>query len=234
MDLEKAFLAKRSAGFPHRAGRHIHETEIPSSCQNRERDQRMFDCWDSPMSSWYEVYDNVDIQSMTRKRAAALTGVVTIVIMVSITALAVGMEGSLPLPAAALIIVLAWAGFAWWCTRRYRSLRRQVWCVKLSQQEIVGYDYARRRSELEWLHVECIDIGDSALLVVGPGHLTLEIAHLFPDFAELSHRILYYAESYDVPVHVNGRPWEQLDVYSLFPFLQLDTPSSPTHGSTSR
>ncbi len=186
------------------------------------------------MSSWYEVYDNVDVQSMTRKRAASMTGVVTLAIMVSITALAVGLEGSIPAAAAALLIVLTWGGFAWWCTVRYRSLRRQVWCVKLSQDEIVGYDYARRRSEAAWRNVERIELGDSALFVVGRGAPTLEIAHIFPDFPELSHRIMHYADRYDIPVHVDGGPWQQLDVYALFPCLQIDTPSSPTHGSTSR
>ena len=186
------------------------------------------------MSSWYEVYDNVDVHLMTRKRAAAMTAIVTLVIMFSIASLAVGLEGSVPLPIAGLLIVAAWIVFGWWCALRYRSLRRQVWCVKLSDIEIVGYDYARRRSDVEWCRVARVEIGDAALFVVGRSGLTLEIAHLFQDFAELSHRIMHYAERYGIPVYIDGRPWQQLDVYDVYPFLHVDTPSSPTHGSASR
>lgn len=186
------------------------------------------------MSSWYEVYDNVDVQLMARKRAATMTAVVTFVIMFSITCLAVGLEGSLPLLVVVPLIAAAWLVFAWWAAFRYRSLRRLVWCVKLSDLEIVGYDYARRKSEIEWRDVVRIEITDRALVVVGSGLTVLEISHLFADFAELSHRLVNYAEDYGVPVHVDGRPWQQIDIYDVFPFLTADTPSSPTHGSASR
>lgn len=171
------------------------------------------------MSAWYEVYDNVDVQLMTRKRAAAMTGVVALVIMFSIAVLAVGMEGSLPLPAALGLITVGWVVFSGWCIHRTRRLRRLVWCVKLSDREIVGYDYERRKSSIGWLDVDRIDIRDAALVIVGRGDVHLEIAHLFPDFAELSHRIMRYGDHYSIPVFIDGRPWQQLDVYDVYPFL---------------
>ncbi len=186
------------------------------------------------MSAWYEVYDNVDVQLMARKRAATMTAVVTLVIMFSITGLAVGLEGSLPLLVVVPLIGGAWLAFAWWSVLRYRSLRRLVWCIKLSDAEIVGYDYARHKSEVDWRSVVRVEIADSALLIVGSGQVALEISHLFADYADLSHCVVNYAERYGIPVHVDGRPWQQIDVYDVFPFLTADTPSSPTHGSASR
>ncbi len=171
------------------------------------------------MSAWYEVYDNVDVQLMTRKRAAALTGAVTLAIMFSIAVLALGLEGSLPVPTALGWIALGWFGLSWWCLHRRRRLRRLVWCVKLSDREIVGYDYARNKSSLDWLDVDRIDIRDSALVVAGREDVCLEIAHLFSEFSELSHRIIRYADLYDIPVFIDGRPWQQLDVLDVFPFL---------------
>lgn len=174
------------------------------------------------MSAWYEVYDNVDVQLMTRKRAAALTGAVTLAIMFSIGVLAVGLEGSLPLSAALGLIAVGWALFTWWCLRRNRRLRSLVWCVKLSDREIVGYDYARRKSAIDWLNVERIDVRGEALIVIGRGNVCLEIAHLFRDFAELSHRIMKYGDLYSIPVYVDGRPWQQLDLQEVYPFLAED------------
>ncbi len=175
------------------------------------------------MSAWYEVYDNVDVQLMTRKRAAAMTGAVTLAIMFSIAMLAVGMEGSLPLTMSLGLIVAGWSGFTWWCLHRRRRLRSLVWCVKLSDREIVGYDYARRKSALDWLDVERIDLRETALVVVGRGGVYLQIAHLFPEFAELSHRIMSYGDHYSIPVFIDGRPWQQLNVYDVYPFLAAET-----------
>lgn len=171
------------------------------------------------MSAWYEVYDNVNVQLMTRKRAAAMTGAVTLAIMFSIMVLAFGLEGSLPLISAVGLIVSAWGGFAWWSLRRRQRLRRLVWCVKISDREIVGYDYARRKSALPWLDVDRIDVRDDALVVVGCEDVCLEIAHLFPEFAELSHRIMSYGDRHSIPVFIDGRPWQQLNVYEVYPFL---------------
>ncbi|MEX1054628.1 MAG: hypothetical protein WED81_01265, partial [Rhodothermales bacterium] len=81
-----------------------------------------------------------------------------------------------------------------------------------------------------WSSAERIDVGDRSLVVVGPNSESLEVAHLFPDFAEVSHRIAHYAESHRVPLFIGGKPWQQLDLYDVYPFLAEDT-SSSTHGS---
>jgi hypothetical protein len=37
--------------------------------------------------------------------------------------------------------------------------------------------------------------------------------------------VVHYAEQYSIPVNINGHPWQSLDVYRLFPFLEEDAPS---------
>lgn len=171
------------------------------------------------MSAWYEVYDNVDVQLLTRKRAAAMTAAVALAIMLSLALLALGLAGSFPLQAAVGLVAIGWCGFTWWCVHRRRRLRSLAWCVKISDRDIVGYDYARQKSALTWIDVERIDVRSTGLIVYGRGDVQLEIAHLFPNFPELSHRIIGYGEHHRIPVFVDGIPWQQLDLYDVYPFL---------------
>lgn len=180
--------------------------------------------------SWYDVYDNVEIQLITRRQAAAVMVIAAIVLASSLLLLALGIAGRFPLALSLLTAAAAGGGFSWWLVRRIRRLRRIVWCVKLSREEVVGYDYARRRRSISWRQVERIDLGDGSLTIVGPHPLSLEITHHFREFAQVSHRIIYYADHFGIPVFVNGKPWQHLDVYDVFPFLADDT-SSPRRGS---
>ena len=182
------------------------------------------------MAPWYEVYDNVQVHLLTRTQAAKMTATATVVLMFSIGCLAFGLEGTLPILMAAPVGISAVVIFAWRSTRQLRRLRRLVWCIKLCDREIVGYDYARRKVTIGWSSAERIEVGDRSLVVVGPGSVSLEIAHLFPDFSEVSHRIAHYAEIHRVPLFVRGRPWQQLNLHDVYPFLSEDT-SSPAHGS---
>ncbi len=177
--------------------------------------------------SWYDVYDNVEVQRVTRKEAASVTVNVALVAMVSAAALALGAGGPIPVWLGISAALAAWGSFGWWMVRRRERLRRVVWCVKVSMVEVVGYDYARRRIRIAWPSVERIDLGEGGMTIVGPHPASLEITHLFPDFAQVSHRVMHYADGHDVPVFVHGVPWEQIDVYDVFPFLSEDA-SSPT------
>lgn len=178
--------------------------------------------------SWYDVYDNVEVQRVTRREAASVTVIVTVVMMVSIAALALGIDGPVPAWLGIGIAVGACGSFGSWMIRRRERLRRVVWCVKLSKDEVVGYDYTRRQIRIEWLAVERLDVGEGSLTIIGPHPVSLEITHLFPEFAQVSHRVMHYADRYNVPVFVNGKPWEQIDVYDVFPFLSEDTSSTAT------
>jgi hypothetical protein len=176
------------------------------------------------MPDWYEVYDDEQVQLRTRQRVGWLS-------TAAVAALAVGL-GSLPLAvlfapapilAAAAILggILAALSVLGWQVNR---LRRVVWCLKLSVHRVVGYDYARRKTELPWPSVERVEVDGGGLLLVGvppPSGPTpaLRVSHLFPDYPTLSHRVVEYAEAHGVPVCIEGRPWQLLDVRVLYPFL---------------
>lgn len=176
------------------------------------------------MAEWYEVFDNEQVQFETRKRVARLVGVL-VVLTVAVVALtpvlahvldsaliATGLAGGLLL------------GLVVWASRMFVQLRSVMWCVKLSVHRVVGYDYARRKVLLPWTEVERVELDDDGLLIAGvpregrPGRM-LRIPFLFPDFAQLSHRVVEYAEAHGLPVCVEGRPWQFLDLPTVYPFM---------------
>lgn len=177
------------------------------------------------MSDWYEVYDNEEVQQNTRKRVgrAILTvalGLLTAIVVIplllvqaSMPAVAVsGVFGGL-----ALLLALV--------SRRMMQLRRVVWCIKLSVHRVVGYDYARRKTVLTWPEIERVDVSLNGLEVVGrpadgrPATI-IQVPTLFTDYPRLSHRLVEYAEAHGVPICVEGRPWQLLDLPTLYPFMQ--------------
>jgi hypothetical protein len=171
------------------------------------------------MQSLYEVFDNVQVQLMTRRQAAKLTALAVTVVSVSVLAFILPQLIGIPFVVVLAAVLTGWALTFLWCAGRYRRLRSVVWCVKLSDREIVGYDFARRKTRVDWLDVERVELGTTSLVVVGPSSFRLEVSHVFPDFADLSHRIIHYAEFYEIPVFIDGGPWQLLDVYDLYPFL---------------
>lgn len=176
------------------------------------------------MSDWYEVFDNEQVQFDTRRRVARLVGVLVVVLGTIAGAIPLILL-YVPFPVLALGLVgLAVAGLLGWASRAFLRLRSVVWCVKLSVHRVVGYDYARRKSVLAWTEVERVEL-DAAGLVIAqaptegrPGRV-LRIPHLFPDFPRLSHRVVEYAEAHSLPVCVDGRPWQLLDLSALYPFM---------------
>lgn len=171
------------------------------------------------MPYWYEVFDNEEVQLLTRRQVGQLSGIVVATIVFTLSGLALAHAGAVPLGLVGLFIVAVWLAAVRWIATRLRQLRRVVWCVKLSDRAIVGYDYTRQKTSLDWTRVERVELAGGGLTVYGPAPCSFEIPHLFPDFAELSHRILHYAEFYDIPVFIDGQPLHQLDVYALYPFL---------------
>ena len=176
------------------------------------------------MAEWYEVFDNEQVQFDTRRRVARLGGA-----LVVLTGAVVGLLPVLwhLLPSGLLAIGIGGGlllGVFAWASRAFLQLRSVVWCVKLSVHRIVGYDYARRKAVLSWTEVERVELDAAGLLIVEapaegrPGRV-LRIPFLFPDFAHLSHRVVEYAEAHGLPVCVDGRPWQLLDVSALYPFM---------------
>jgi len=176
------------------------------------------------MAEWYEVFDNEQVQFETRKRVARLAGILTVLVaaalglvpvlaqVLSSTLLAIGLAGGLLL------------GTLVWSSRAFIRLRSVMWCVKLSVHRVVGYDYARRKAVLPWTEVERVELDNEGLLIVGApreartGRM-LRIPYLFPDFPRLSHRVVEYAEAHGLPVCIDGRPWQFLDIRTVYPFM---------------
>ena len=178
----------------------------------------------SPMADWYEVFDNEQVQFDTRQRVARL-----VVVLAASLALVVGFVPVLAfyLPSTLLALGLGGGvllGVAVWASQVFLRLRSVVWCVKLSVHRIVGYDYARRKSTIPWTRVERVDLDAQGLVLSEAPHegipgRVLRIPHLFPDYAALSHRVVEYAEAHGLPVCVNGRPWQFLDLPTIYPFM---------------
>jgi hypothetical protein len=176
------------------------------------------------MSDWYEVFDNEQVQFDTRKRVARLVGVL-VVLLGTIAGTIPLILLYVPFPVLALgLVAFAVMGLLAWASRAFLRLRSVVWCVKLSVHRVVGYDYARRKSVLSWTEVERVELDPAGLVIAQaptegrPGRV-LRIPHLFPDFPRLSHRVVEYAEAHGLPVCVDGRPWQLLDLSALYPFM---------------
>jgi len=177
---------------------------------------------------------------MTRRQVATLSGIAVSTVLASIAGYEIGIRTDAPMWLIGPSITASWIIAFWWILQRFGKLRRLVWCIKLSDRHVVGYDYARRKTTLDWLKIERIVLASKGLVIDGPQPVTtdgrftpgasIEIPHLFPDFATLSHRIFEYASLYDIPVFIDGQPWEQLDIYNVFPFLQ-DSPSTSEPGA---
>ncbi|MEL6445507.1 MAG: hypothetical protein AAF089_10800 [Bacteroidota bacterium] len=173
------------------------------------------------MPDWYEVFDNEQALVQTRERVGQLT--------IGTSLLAGAVVSFAPLVVLHFDHGLVWAGLMaavlaaalGWAALDYLHQRCVVWCVKLSMQHVIGYDFARRTLELDWTNVARVELDAEGLLLVGepsekPLPTVLKIPHSYPAFATLSHRIVEYAEAHHVPVHVDGQPLETLDVDSIF------------------
>lgn len=176
------------------------------------------------MADWYEVFDNEQVQLDTRRRVGRLVVVLAVgavVGTVSVPVLAAALGSTLTALGLGGAVVLA---VVVWVSRAFLRLRSVVWCVKLSVHRVVGYDYARRKSTIPWTRVERVALDRAGLVIAEAPHegipgRVLRIPHLFPDFATLSHRVVEYAEAHGLPVCVDGRPWQLLDVAALYPFM---------------
>ena len=179
------------------------------------------------MSHWYEVFDNEEVQWQARRQATHLTALAAGSVVATLVLAALALGHVLALPLAGVAVAVLWTGTVLWMARRQRALRRIVWCIKLSEDGAVGYDYTRSKHTLRWTGMARLELARRGLLLVGDDGATLEVPHLFPDFHFLSHRAVHYAERHDVPVYIDGQPWQMLDVYALFPFLADDAPEAP-------
>lgn len=175
------------------------------------------------MAYWYEVFDHPDVLRATRLRARRLAALFAVgggafLIVAPLVALRF-YWGSLAAVAGLLLVT----GAALHVAHAIGTLRRQVWCVKLSAQHVVGYSAGQQGTAIAWRAVERVEVEPAGLVVVGRDERgepqTLRVPASFPAYSQLSHRLVEYAEAYGRPVCVDGRPWQHLDVHEVYPFL---------------
>ena len=168
------------------------------------------------MPHWYEVFENDRVQYVTRARIARLfwLGFGTLLVVVAGTLFVLTRQVPLGVgvPVIGLALVLPGTYVAW----SVADIARIVWCIKLSDRHLVGYDFARRRRVFDWTTLDRIDLAAKGLRLVRHDGAELEVPHLFPDFAALSHRIVAYAEFYGIPVCIDAQPWQDADLRALY------------------
>lgn len=186
------------------------------------------------MAGFFEVYDNERVQLITRRQAAVTFLVFAAAVGETILLAILARESLLPVWLVIALTVAVWAVAAMRMGRHFRRTNHVVWCVKLSDAQIAGYDHARRQTCLDWSDVRQIEVGRRALRVKGCGDEQLEIPHLFDDFATLSHRIVEQAERNQIPIMIEGRPLDEIDLYALYPFLGSPESEPGSHGGSLR
>ena len=175
------------------------------------------------MSLWYEVYDNQDALLNARQRVRRITrryGLAALLLLTTAPFLVLHLTVG---PWLVLTAALLLAGSSLPMLHALRSLYNVAWCVKLSSEHLV-VDYGRRRTSIAWDHITRVELDNGGLLLfardASKTDQRLRVPHSFPRYPELSHGIVEYAESHGRPVYIDGRPWQLLDLYALYPFLQ--------------
>jgi hypothetical protein len=166
-----------------------------------------------------EVYDDGAIQFSIRKQAARLYSIITALVAVTAIAVALVVSGLVPFAPALVTVAIAWIAVVTAATARQKRLRQVAWCVKLTAESITGFDYERRRRSMDWNEVDRVDIRDDGLHVVNCQGDALCIPASFPEFHLLSHRIVRIAEEHAARLCINEKPWQEIDVYAIYPFL---------------
>lgn len=183
------------------------------------------------MAEWSQVFDDERVLTAVRRRARR-------------NLVAFGL-GSVGLVAAAPLAIVVWphaaapvalgcgallTALAVWTLRRLARLHRTLWRIELSVGRVVGHDAGGRRVSMTWSALHSIDVRTDGLVVSGHDeqgrHARLVVAPSMPQFTDLGHRAVAYAEAFGRPLWVDGQPWERLDLAALYPPVRED--SAPT------
>lgn len=171
------------------------------------------------MPKYYEIYDNEEVQLSTRRQVGRLAGYVVLAASATVALVATLVHGILSLLVVAPLLAAIWGMTSWITFRRFRTLRCIVWCVKLSDNCVLGYNYARCPTVLGWNDIDFVNFTQKGVFIHGSGDQLVHITDVFPEYADLAHRILALAEDHGAPIFVDDEPLEKINVYRLFPFL---------------
>jgi hypothetical protein len=174
------------------------------------------------MANWYEVYESDAVLREVRQRVTRLLVFGTPGALLASLLAAIFLTQTPPawIPASAVMGLAVGGGIAF--LRLWHGTRQAVWCVKLSDRAVEGYNYARVRTRIDWTKVSRVSLTERSILVESHPGPSIEILDLFPDFSALGHRVVEYAEFFGIPVCVDGKPWEEMDLNSVYPFLARD------------
>lgn len=180
------------------------------------------------------VFDADEVQFRMRRRAVRLIRLAAATAALTLLLVFLADAGAVAAPVAGVLVCLAWVATVGWTARERRRLRQVVWCLKLSGEGVEGYDYARRRLRLRWEQVRRVELVSGGLRVVGPRPCALDVPMLFPEYVELGHQVAAHAEGRAIPLCIDGRPYEQMDLYSAFPDLRPPRRHGPSPRGTAR
>lgn len=172
------------------------------------------------MSCWFEVFDNEEVQLTTRRKVTVLGVIVASASLLTLLCAAASFSGHMSRVGAFFLIGGVWLATAFWCGYRLRMLRRVAWCLKISEEALVAYDYARKKTVIPWSRVSKVEWTAHSLLISGPPPCSIEIPDVFADFAALSHTIYERADRAHVAVYIEGTPVTALRLHRLYPFLR--------------
>lgn len=186
------------------------------------------------MRAAFETYDAPDIQAQTRLNVQRLAYGVAAAFFATLFIVFLHQSGVISSAVVAWALFGTWFLTVWCLSWRLQSLRRTVWCVKISPDQIIGYDYARRMTTLNWNDVMRVNMTDAHITVTQSPYCYFEIPVVFPAYSHLAHRLVACAEDNGTDVYLDGRPWSAINIYKSFPFLLSDdSPSDPPHATLS-
>lgn len=176
------------------------------------------------MKSSRGIYDEEGVQLRTRRRmtrlAWALAGTAFCTLLIVILWQQQVIGGGMTV----LLTLGLWLAAGHVLYTRMHRLQQVAWCIKFSDDFLIGYDYARRPRKIKWKDVERVEIQDDYLHIQTAQTFDLFVPASFSQFGALSHELVDYAFRHGIPLFINGVDFEELDVYEIYPFLQDDAP----------
>lgn len=169
------------------------------------------------MNPFANIFDAELVQLKTRRRVLNLTASVCVALVLA-AGIGLGVKYQAVIhPAVAAVFIFAALGYVIWALDGLQRARSVAWCLKVTDDAIVGYDFSRQRRVIFWKDVASIDVTESALHIHSTRKSSLVIPHLYKEYDALGHILLDYTEYYDVLLTVNGTPMNEINVYQLFP-----------------
>lgn len=106
---------------------------------------------------------------------------------------------------------------------RMRRIGAVAWRVRLGRSHLTGDTQRRWALTCSWYNLQQIDLSGDKLVITMDNHQKLIIPARFSGYTDLTHAIVTRAESCEVPLFIDGRPWESVTVDDIFPFVQTIT-----------